>query len=82
MVSGDPVVKEALTVGVARKQAFTRKFSTIFECIGNFENIMLNGDPVVKEALTVGFARQAWTRKYSTIFVMSWYVVTLVSNKP
>ena len=77
MVSGDldPVVKKVLPVGVARKQAFTRKFSTIFECIGNFENIMLNGDPVVKEALTVGFARkQAWTRKSSTLCVMSFHL--------
>ena len=48
MVSGDRVVKKILPVGVAREQAVTRKFSTIFECSGNFQNIMINGDPIVE----------------------------------
>ena len=30
MINGDPVVKEALIVGVAREQAWTRKSSIIF----------------------------------------------------
>ena len=56
MVSGDPVFREALNVGVAREQAWTRKSSTICEWSGNFLNIMVSGDPDVKEALTVGVA--------------------------
>ena len=58
MVSGNPVFREALNFGVARKQAWTRKSSTICEWSGNFLNIMVSGDPVVKEALTVG--EQVW----------------------
>ena len=62
MVRGDPSVKEALNIGVAREQSLTRKFSTICELSGNFLIIMINGDPVIKEALTVGVYReQAWT---------------------
>ena len=30
IVSGDPIIKKALTVGVAREQACTKKSSTIF----------------------------------------------------
>ena len=55
MVSGDPVVKQALTVGFVRDQAWKMKSSTICEC-GNFLNIMVSGDPDVKKALTVGGA--------------------------
>ena len=58
MVSGNPVVKKVLPVGVAREQALTRKFSTICECSGIFLNMMINGDPVVKEALNAGIARE------------------------
>ena len=42
MVSGDPVVNEALTVGL--EQARTRKSSTICECSFNILNIMVSGD--------------------------------------
>ena len=61
MVRGDPVVKEALTVGVVRDQAWTMKSSTICKCSGYFLVIMVSGDPVVKEALI---------RKISTICVV------------
>ena len=75
MINEDPVIKEALNAGIAREQAWTRKYyiicimpSTICECSGNFLNIMVSGDLDVKQALTVGVAReQAWTRKSSTI---------------
>ena len=56
MVSCDPVVKEAITFGVAREQAWTSMSSTNCECSGNFFNIMVSSDPVVKESLIVGGA--------------------------
>ena len=55
MVSCDPVVKEPLTVDVARKQALPWN-STVCKCSGNFLHIMVSFDPVIKEALTVGVA--------------------------
>ena len=56
MYSGDPVVKEAFTVAIAREQAWTSMSSTNCECSGNFFNIMVSSDPVVKESLIVGGA--------------------------
>ena len=53
MVSGDPVIKEPLTVADARKQAQTWKSSTVCECSGNFLHIIVTFDPVIKEVLTV-----------------------------
>ena len=93
---GDPVVKKAFTVGIAREYAWTRKSSNI--CVISWTswlvviqlskksclfvlNIMFYRDLVVKEALTAGFLReQAWTRKYSTICVMSSTICDWSSN--
>ena len=74
MASGDPVVNETLTVGVAWEQTRTRKYSSICECIVNFLYIMVSDDPDVKEAMTVGVAReQAWTTKSFAICEFSGY---------
>ena len=84
MVSGEPVVTDPLTVGLAKKQAQTSKSSTVCEFSGNFLHILINFDTVIKEALLVlpanrirqgslvGVPReQNWTRKSSTSFVIS-----------